>query len=89
MSKRWTIVFKALGNINRIKIIQILSKTKDLNVTQIAEELGISLKATSQHLIILQNLDVLESQGKQGHVYYSLNVNPPSDLKKAIALFLS
>jgi predicted transcriptional regulator len=87
MSKRWTIVFKALGNINRIKIIQLLSKSKPLNVTQIADELGISLKATSQHLIILQNLDVLESQGRQGHVYYNLNPNPPQDIKNAIKLF--
>ncbi len=87
MSKRWTIVFKALGNINRIKIIQMLVKVQSLNVTQIANELGISLKATSQHLIILQNLDVLEALGKQGHVYYSLNTSLPSDIKNTIKLF--
>lgn len=87
MSKRWTIVFKALGNINRIKIIQMLVKGQSLNVTQIANELGISLKATSQHLIILQNLDVLEALGKQGHVYYSLNTSLPSDIKNTIKLF--
>lgn len=87
MSKRWTIVFKALGNINRIRIIQMLFKGQSLNVTQIANELGISLKATSQHLIILQNLDVLEALGKQGHVYYSLNKGLPSDIKNTIKLF--
>ncbi len=87
MSKRWTIVFKALGNINRIRIIQMLSNGQSLNVTKISEELNISLKATSQHLIILQNLDVLEAQGKQGHVYYTLNLNLPKDIKNAIKLF--
>jgi DNA-binding transcriptional ArsR family regulator len=87
MSKRWTIIFKALGNINRIKIIQMLHKGQSLNVTQISEELGISLKATSQHLIILQNLDVLEAQGKQGHVYYTLSGSLPTDIKNAIKLF--
>jgi hypothetical protein len=30
MSKRWTIIFKALGNINRIKIIQMLFKGQSL-----------------------------------------------------------
>ncbi len=88
MSKRWTIVFKALGNINRIKIIQLLSKGQVLNVTQIAKELGISLKATSQHLIILQNLDVLEAEGKQGHVYYGLNKTLPTDIKQSIKLIV-
>lgn len=87
MSKRWTIVFKALGNINRINIIKMLSPGQSLNVTQIAQELGISLKATSQHLIILQNLDVLETQGKQGHVYYTLSNSLPKDIKNAIKLF--
>ena len=87
MSKRWTIVFKALGNINRIKIIQMLAKGRVLNVTQIAKELDISLKATSQHLIILQNLAVLEATDKSGHVYYSLNTTLPSDIKNSIKLF--
>ncbi len=88
MSKRWTIIFKALGNINRVKIIQLLSRNKNLNVTQIAGELGISLKATSQHLTILSNLDVVEGVGKQGHVYYNLSLSLPTDLKKATSLFL-
>jgi predicted transcriptional regulator len=88
MSKRWTIIFKALGNVNRIKIIQMLSKGQVLNVTEISKELDISLKATSQHLIILQNLNVLEAEGKQGHVFYSLNKNMPDDIKQSIKLFV-
>ena len=87
MSKRWTIIFKALGNINRIKIIQTLFKGQSLNVTQISTELGISLKATSQHLIILQNLDVLETVGKQGHVFYMLSKSLPTDIKNSLKLF--
>ena len=86
MSKRWTIVFKALGNVNRIKIIQMLCG-QSLNVTQISKELGISLKATSQHLIILQNLNALEAEGKQGHVYYTLSKSLPGDIKNATKLF--
>jgi len=65
----------------------MLFKGQSLNVTQIAEELGISLKATSQHLIILQNLEVLEAVGKQGHVFYSLNKSLPADIKNSIKLF--
>ncbi len=88
MSKRWTIIFKALGNINRIKIIKMLWRGDNLNVTQISEDLVIALKSTPKHLIILQNLDVLESLGKSGHVFYKFNESLPSDLKKSIQLFV-
>lgn len=77
--KRWSIVFKALSNVNRLKIIKFLSKGELKNVTDIAAEINISLKATSKHLIMLHNLDVLESVGKEGHVLYSLNFRMPKD----------
>ena len=40
--KRWTIVFRALANINRLKIIAILSRGHKINVGDIAKNLGIS-----------------------------------------------
>jgi len=86
--KRWTQIFKALANINRLKIIKLLSTGGELSVTDIAREIGISLKATSKHLIILQNLDALDSAGKHNGVYYSFNRNLPDDLKAATKLFL-
>ncbi|KKU94331.1 MAG: hypothetical protein UY26_C0002G0113 [Candidatus Jorgensenbacteria bacterium GW2011_GWA1_48_13] len=85
--KRWTIVFKALSNVNRLKIIRLLSKGGALNVGGIAEELNISPKATSKHLIILHNLDVLESVGKEGHVLYSLNTKMPRDFRRVLGNF--
>lgn len=86
--KRWILIFKALSNINRLKIIKILSGGKNLTVSGISEKIGISLNATSKHLIILSNLDVLESQGKDGHVFYKLNPNLPRDIKRSISLFI-
>jgi DNA-binding transcriptional ArsR family regulator len=59
--KRWTQIFKALSNTNRVEIIKILSRHEKLPVSEIAEKLDISLKATSKHLIILHNLDVLNA----------------------------
>lgn len=58
-----------------------------MSVSDIAAEIDISLKGTSKHLIILHNLDVLNSTGTQGHVYYSINEAMPKDLKRAIELF--
>lgn len=87
MSKRWVNVFKALGNINRIKIIKMLSVGKSMSVTEIATEIKVSVKSTSRHLMILRNLDLLENDGRDGHVFYSLSKNVPSDFKRAVKLF--
>ncbi|MCI0619552.1 metalloregulator ArsR/SmtB family transcription factor [Candidatus Wolfebacteria bacterium] len=86
--QQWELVFRTLGNINRLKIIKILSKETVLAVSEIAEKLDISVKATSQHLIILKNVGVLESVGKAGYVFYSLKPKPPKEFAKAIKLFL-
>lgn len=86
--KRWTQIFKALANINRLRIIDILAKGMPLTVTQISDELEISFRGTSRHLLLLHGLDILTSQGREGHVYYSYNRNMPSDVKKIIKDFL-
>ncbi|HEY4522435.1 MAG TPA: metalloregulator ArsR/SmtB family transcription factor [Candidatus Paceibacterota bacterium] len=85
---RWTVVFKALSNINRLKILALLTSTRQMNVSDIAESLKISVTATSNHLIMMQKLDVLETEGKDGHVFYSLNSRMPQDFAKALKLFL-
>lgn len=80
-------IFKVLGNINRLKIIRLLSPGgRALNVSYIARELDISLKSTSKHLILLNNLDILNYKGQAGHVSYSINSDMPPDLRKVIKL---
>lgn len=88
--KRWTVIFRALANGNRLKIIAMLSRGKGgrMNVTQIAQALKISFKATSNHLTILKNLDVLEDQGTEGRVYYSVSPDMPDDFRRAIRVWM-
>jgi len=50
--------------------------------------LEISFKATSNHLAILKNLDVLDAQGVEGHVFYSINLQMPKDFQKIIEIIL-
>ena len=59
-----------------------------MNVGDIAEDLKISFKATSNHLAILKNLDVLESQGAEGHVFYFINPKMSKDFQKIIEIVL-
>ncbi|MCR4328402.1 MAG: ArsR family transcriptional regulator [Patescibacteria group bacterium] len=84
--KRWTTVFRALANVNRLKIIVMLSEGPAMHVGQIADELEISLKATSNHLAILKRLDVVDAKGMNGHVFYSLGANMPEDFRILIKL---
>ena len=79
-------VFRTLANVNRLKTIKLLADGRKMSVTDIAEDLGISFKATSNHLAMLKNLDVLESQGVAGHVFYSINSQMPKDFQKVVNL---
>ncbi len=64
---------KALADINRLKILQLL-QYKQYSVGELARELDISDSAVSQHLKILRNGDIVSVKSKQGHfVYYSIN----------------
>lgn len=73
-AKSWVKVFKALGNEGRLKILKFLLDGRERTVTEIKEEIGISLKATSKHLIMLDNLGFVESSGKKGHVFYKIDL---------------
>lgn len=88
MNLRWANIFKTLGNINRLRIIAILSGGQSLNVSQISKELKISVKATSKHLGILRNLEVLSYIGRHGHVIYFMNPQLPHDIHLIIRTFL-
>lgn len=87
-TKRFTKIFKVFSNINRVKIVLLLSKRKVMNVTDIAEALNISFKATSKHLIILDQFDIVDSRGKLGHVFYSLSKDIPKDIKSIVDIFI-
>lgn len=84
--KRWVVVFRALANTNRLKIIRMLRDGRKMSVTDISSELRISFKATSNHLAMLRSLDVLEATGTEGRVLYSVNSGMPEDFYAAIGL---
>lgn len=87
--RKWNQIFRALANVNRLKIITLLSRGRRLSVSAITREIGISFPATSRHLILLENLDVLENEGKEGHVFYGLNRKMSANARNAIRLFTS
>ncbi len=68
-------LFKALGDVNRLRIIKILASNEDNTfcVSQIADMLGISQPASSQHLAVLKRVGLLSSEQQGKKMFYALN----------------
>jgi len=64
--------FKVLSTESRIRIVELL-KGGPLSVNTIAEALGISQSAVSQHLRVLKQAGLVTDKREGYHIYYSLN----------------
>lgn len=73
--ERKATLFKILGDLNRLKIIEILMNYDKLCVIEIAKLIDVSVATTSHHLITLKNHQIIKSEKEGKHVIYSLN-NP-------------
>ena len=62
-------VFKALADVNRLRIIEVLSK-ECRNVNEIAEEAGLSQPLTSHHLKVLKNVGITRVENRASFAYY-------------------
>lgn len=69
-------VLKALADEKRLKIIKMLASNadEDLCVSDVAEQLGISQPAVSQHIKILKNVGILEENRRGFRVFYTVNL---------------
>ena len=68
-------VFKAVGDVNRMKIIKILAESPEqsLRVTDIGEMIGVTQPAASQHLKILKGVGILKANRIGNKTYYSID----------------
>lgn len=74
---------KALGNRRRLKILKIL-KRKRISVTELAEEMKLSFRATSRHLLVLYSGGFLEKEQKSLVVFYKYKTSRIKELSQAI-----
>lgn len=69
-----TEVFQALSDPTRLKILNMVAtRSNNFFVAEIAEKLGISSSAVSQHLKVLKNAGIVEPVRDGFHVYYKIN----------------
>jgi ArsR family transcriptional regulator len=65
-------MFKLLSVDTRVEIIELL-KAGPMTVNALAEALGVSQSAVSQHLRVLRSAGFVENERKGYWIYYSLN----------------
>ncbi len=71
-------VLKALANKRRVAILKFLKHTKQASVGEIADAIKLSFKATSKHLMILSNTDIVEKeQSSLTMLYFVPKTNHP------------
>lgn len=77
-NQEFVLALKTLGDINRYRIFRSLIKKQNMQVSDIAKTLNISMPLASQHLKILM-LSRLFNKKKHGRrVYYFLNLDNPN-----------
>lgn len=77
-------VFKVFGDVNRLKIIKLLSSNmKDkLCVQDLSKVLNITQPAASQHLKVLKSIKLLSAKKEGYRVYYYINIDVFKTYKK-------
>lgn len=67
--------FKALSDPTRLKLVRILMFNDEdkLKVIDLAEKIGISQPAITQHINILKELNLIKSNREQNRKYYYIN----------------
>ena len=73
---------KSFSDINRLKIIALINREKELCVCEISDTLHIAQPLVSRHLKQLKKSKILRSHQQGKWIIYSINPNP-SDILKA------
>lgn len=66
-------VFGALADNTRIKLIDLLQERKNICVSELADELGISVSAVSQQMRILEMTGLVRRERMGQRICYQLN----------------
>ena len=66
-------ILKALANRRRLTIVKYLKKKNEATVGDIAEEIKLSFKATSKHLGVLLQADIVDKEQRSLQMWYRLS----------------
>lgn len=81
MIKNLEKMFKALANVRRLEIIDLLNNRKRLSVIDLAGEIDLSYRAVSKHLGVLTKAGIVQPNRAGMNVYYEVIPNISYPLK--------
>lgn len=73
-------IFKILGDLNRVKIVELLSHYPQLCVNEISQFIDATVATTSHHLITLKNTGIIKSVKEGKRVIYMLDADSVTNL---------
>ncbi|MBI2446628.1 MAG: winged helix-turn-helix transcriptional regulator [Parcubacteria group bacterium] len=79
-------ILKALANRRRLAILKYLKENKEAPVTEIADEINLSFKATSKHLGVLSAVDIIEREQRSSQMFYHLSAEQKLPAKHIISI---
>jgi ArsR family transcriptional regulator len=79
--KRIERVLKALANRRRLAIVKILRDHKEATVGEIADLIRLSFTATSKHLRVLLQADIVDREQRSLQMWYYLSFDLDSVVK--------
>ena len=71
--KKWNMFFKAIHNIQRQMILDIIKNHKEINASGIVQKMHLSQPTVSHHLNILCDASILDAKKIGKDVFYSIN----------------
>ncbi len=77
-------IFKALANEHRVKLLHLLLKKGEKEISRLAQDIGIPYKTAARNLKILEQTNLVISRRWQGLVYYSLRNEPALEYNKTL-----
>ncbi len=80
--------FSALSDPNRQKILDLLKK-KEMSVSDICNNLSITMATLSHHLDILKRSDLISARRSGQQIFYSINLSVFEELSEEIIKFLT
>lgn len=76
--------FRALANEERLEIIRLLRKNKELAAKEVEKHFYLEQSTTSHHLNTLRRAGITQTRKEGRHIYYSIN---ETSFKKIVDMF--
>lgn len=79
-------ILKAFANKRRLAMLKFLKENGEASVGDIAAKIKLSLKATSKHLNILFNAEIVDKEQRSLQSFYKLSISQTAAPRKILSL---